>query len=371
MSFHDWTSVTRSPGARRSRSINAENPTGEPGRAAMAASALGPSRKGRPAIKLESGESATLADITGPGMIQHIWMTVPDRTAAGPWVLRDLVLRIWWDDSADGGDPAVEVPLGDFFCNGFGQRALVTSAAVVVAPTGGFNCYFPMPFHRRARIELSNDHPGPVDGIYYQIDYCLDDELDPRSSHFHAHWRRSNGTTAPGEDHVILDGVRGAGQYVGSYLGLTALERYWWGEGEVKFYLDSDGDHPTQCSTGLEDYAGGAWAFQDALRTDPAPRPVTFSAPYCGYPFYSDRDTTAASPFATSVAQSHGMYRWHLPDPVIFGERLKVTLQQIGAWDHGLFERADDISSVAYWYQDPGGQNSLPGLPPREQRRPR
>ncbi len=279
MSFHDWGSVLSAPGRRRSRSINAENPTGEPGRAATAASALGPGRKGRPAISLAAGETATLADITGPGIIQHIWMTVPDRTDAGPWVLRDLVLRIWWDEGDDGeqaGDPAVEVPLGDFFCNGFGQRALVTSAAVVVAPTGGFNCYFPMPFGRRARIELSNDHPGPVDGIYYQIDYCLDEDLDPDSSRFHAHWRRSNGTTGLGEDHIILDGVNGSGQYVGSYIGVTALERYWWGEGEVKFFIDSDGDHPTQCSTGLEDYAGGAWAFQDALRTDPPPKPITF-----------------------------------------------------------------------------------------------
>lgn len=374
MSFHDWGSVLSAPGRRRSRSINAENPTGEPGRAATASSALGPGRKGRPAISLAAGETATLADITGPGIIQHIWMTVPDRTDAGPWVLRDLVLRIWWDEGDDGeqaGDPAVEVPLGDFFCNGFGQRALVTSAAVVVAPTGGLNCYFPMPFGRRARIELSSDHPGPVDGIYYQIDYCLDEDLDPDSSRFHAHWRRSNGTTGLGEDHIILDGVNGSGQYVGSYIGVTALERYWWGEGEVKFFIDSDGDHPTQCSTGLEDYAGGAWAFQDALRTDPPPKPITFSAPYCGYPFYSDRDTTGASPFVTSVAQTHGMYRWHLPDPVIFHQRLTVTVQQIGAWQHGLFERSDDVCSVAYWYQQPGAQNTLPPLPSREQRRPR
>lgn len=368
MTDADWPALTRAPGPRRSRSINAENPTGAPGRAATTASALGPSRKGRPAIALEPGRSETLADIEGPGVIRHIWMTVPDRTEAGPWVLRDLVLRMWWDDDEQ---PGVEVPLGDFFCNGFGQRALVTSAPVVVAPTGGMNCYFPMPFRSRARIELTSEHPGPIGGIYYQIDYTVGDELPDDTAVFHAHWRRSNASTSLGEDHVILDGVTGSGSYVGTYIGLTALERYWWGEGEVKFYIDDDDAHPTQCSTGLEDYAGGAWAFQDALRSDPPPVPITFSAPYCGYPFYSAQDTTGASPFTTSTLQSHGMYRWHLPDPVIFHERLRITLQQIGAWDHGHFERCDDISSVAYWYQAAGGANDLPSLPARERRRPR
>ncbi|GAB2553329.1 glycoside hydrolase family 172 protein [Kribbella endophytica] len=363
----DWTALTRAPGRSRSRSINAENPTGAPGRAAMTASALGPSRKGRPAISLEPGETATLADIDGPGTIRHIWMTVPDKTAAGPWVLRDLVLRIFWDDDEA---PAVEVPLGDFFCNGFGQRALVTSVPIVVAPTGGMNCYFPMPFRQHARIELTNEHPGQVDGIYYQLDYTVDDELPEDTATFHAQWRRSNASTALAEDHVILDGIVGSGNYVGTYIGLTALERYWWGEGEVKFYLDDDTDYPSQCSTGLEDYAGGAWAFQDALRVDPPPVALTFSAPYCGYPFYSATDTTGASPFLTSTLQSHGMYRWHLPDPIIFRDRLKVTLQQIGAWDHGHFERSDDISTVAYWYQATG-ENSVVSLPPRAHRRPR
>ncbi|GAA0598662.1 DUF2961 domain-containing protein [Kribbella sandramycini] len=368
MTFADWNAVTKAPGRQRSRSINAENPTGAPGMAARTASALGPSRKGRPAIGLEPGETAVLAEIDGSGVIRHIWMTVPSGTAAGPWVLRDLVLRMWWDDAEQ---PAVEVPLGDFFCNGFGQRALVTSVPIVVAPTGGMNCYFPMPFRRRARIELTSEHPGQVGGIYYQIDYTVGDELGDDTAAFRAQWRRSNGSTAPAEDHVILDGISGSGHYVGTYIGLTALERYWWGEGEVKFYLDDDDAYPTQCSTGLEDYAGGAWAFQDALRVDPPPVALTFSAPYCGYPFYSAEDRTGASPFLTSTLQSHGMYRWHLPDPVIFHSTLKVTLQQIGAWDHGHFERADDISTVAYWYQPLADANVLPALPPTAQRRPR
>ena len=363
-----WDQILSHPGRRRSRSINAENPTGGAGAAATESSDLGPGRKGSPCVSIGSGQTVLLADIEGPGTVQHLWFTVPDRTAAGPWVLRDLVLRITWDDETT---PAVEVPLGDFFCNGLGQRALVTSEPIVVAPTGGMNCWFPMPFAARARIELVSDHPGPIDGVYYQIDYVLDPEQSPELGRFYAQWRRSNASTALGEDHLILDGVAGAGSYVGTYCTVTALERFWWGEGEVKFFLDDDTDHPTQCSTGLEDYAGGAWAFQDALRTDPPPKALTFSAPWCGYPLFSDSDTTGASPFVQSTAQSHAVYRWHLPDPVLFTDRIRVTVQQIGAWDHGLFERCDDVSSVAYFYLQPGGVAEWEGLPGREARRPR
>jgi hypothetical protein len=363
----DWNTLLRAPGRGRSRSFNAENPDGVPGAAARAASPLGVGRKGSPCVTVPAGSSVVLADIAGPGTIRHLWLTVPDRTDAGPWVLRDLVLRISWDDASNR---SVEVPLGDFFCNGFGARANVISAPIVVGSTGGMNCYFPMPFRSRARIELANEHPGDVPGVYYQVDCTLGDEIPADASYFHAQWRRTNGTGDLGQDHVILDGVEGAGHYVGTYIALTALQRYWWGEGEVKFYIDDDGDFPTQTSTGLEDYAGGAWAFQDELRTDPPPAPVTFSAPYCGYPYYSATDHTKASPFLTATPQSHGMYRWHLPDPVVFTERLRVTVQQIGAWDHGLFERSDDISTVAYWYQL--GVNTRPQrLPGRAQRCPR
>ncbi|MBF4563997.1 glycoside hydrolase family 172 protein [Plantibacter sp. VKM Ac-2876] len=361
-----WEQYFSAPTGVRSRSINAENPTGEPGQAAQAASALGVGRKGRPAISLVAGATATLAEIDGPGVIRHIWMTVPDATSAGPWVLRDLVLRITWERA---GSPAVEVPLGDFFCNGFGARTPVNSAAIVVASTGGMNCYFAMPFAEHAKVEIVNQHPGDVSGIYYQIDYTVGDELPAELARFHAQWRRSNGTTRPGEDHVILDGVEGSGQYVGTYIGLTALERYWWGEGETKFFIDDDTTFPSQTSTGLEDYAGGAWAFQDRLANDGPISPVLFSAPYSGYPYYSAEDTSGHSPFLRATPQSHGMYRWHLPDPVIFSAQLRVTLQQIGAWDHGHFERSDDISSVAYWYQT--GLTPARSLDSAAERRPR
>jgi hypothetical protein len=300
-------------------------------------------------------------------MIRHIWITVPDRTSAGPFVLRDLVLRMYWEGETQ---PSVEVPIGDFFCNGFATRALVTSEPIVVAPTGGMNSYFAMPFREHARITLESQHGGDIEHVFFQIDYTVGDELPEDLAHFHAQWRRSNGSLALGDDHVLVDGLTGAGHYVGSYIALTALERYWWGEGEVKFFIDDDRDYPTICSTGLEDYAGGAWAFQDHLGTFPEPTPLPFSAPYFGYPHAAARDVTGASPFATAMPPTHGMYRWHLADPIVFTERLTVTLQQIGAWDHGLFERSDDIASVAYWYQT-GVHAPFPALPSAAARRPR
>lgn len=350
-----------------SRSINAENPTGEPGSAAAASSHLGPGRKGSAYLPLPAGGSLTLADIEGPGVIRHIWITVPDRTEGGPFVLRDLVLRMYWDDEEQ---PSVEAPLGDFFCNGFAARALVTSEPIVVAPTGGMNSYIPMPFRRRARIVLDSEHAASIDHVFFQVDYTVGDDVPAGTPTFHAQWRRSNATTALGEDHVILDGVTGRGRYLGTYIGVAALSRYWWGEGEVKYFVDGDTDLPTLCSTGLEDYAGGAWAFQDELRTDPEPVPLTFSAPYCGYPFFSTRDETRAATFIQSTAPMHAVYRWHLPDPVWFERDFRATVQQIGVWDKGLFERVDDVFSVAYWYQtEPHA--AFPVLPEAAARVPR
>lgn len=348
----------------QSRSINAENPTGAPGAAASAASALGPGRKGRAFISLESGETAELANIVGPGVIRHIWMTVPDRTEAGPFVLRDLVLRMYWDEDRE---PSVEVPLGDFFCNGFATRAEVTSAPIVVAPTGGMNSYFPMPFRRSARITLTSEHAGDIEAVFYQIDYSLGDALADDVGIFHAQWRRSR--TAPGLDHVIVDGIRGAGAYVGTFVALTALGRFWWGEGEVKFFIDGDENLPTIAGTGLEDYVGGAWAFQDRLDRDSEPTVHTFSTPYFGYPQRETADRTRRSPYATAMPPAHGMYRWHLPDPVRFDHDLRVTLQQIGHDGTDLFERSDDICTTAYWYQrEPHAP--FPSLPKASLRRP-
>src|SRR4051794_3082039 len=171
----DILNLARHPRGARSHSINAENLSGALGAAAQASSHLGPGRKGSAWLPLPAGQTLTLADIDGPGVIRHIWITVTDRTPAGPFVLRDLVLRAYWDDS---DHPSVEVPLGDFFCNGFATRALVTSVPIVVAPTGGMNCYFPMPFRHSAMITLENQHGGDLSHVFYQIDYTTGDELD-------------------------------------------------------------------------------------------------------------------------------------------------------------------------------------------------
>ncbi|MBD7919139.1 DUF2961 domain-containing protein [Cellulomonas sp. Sa3CUA2] len=349
-----------------SRSITAENPTGGVGAGGRAASDLGPGRKGRPCLTLPQGVETTLADIDGAGTITHLWFTVADHTEAVGFVLRDLVVRMYWDGEET---PSVEVPLGDFFCCGAGARTLVTSAPIVVAPSGGFNSYFSMPFGSRARITVTNEHPVDVDGFFFQVDYTLDPSGASSPARFHAQWRRENPTTL-GVDYTVLDGVSGAGAYIGTFLSVTCLERYWYGEGEVKFYLDGDTEHPTICGTGLEDYAGGAWAFQDRLSSDVEPEVLTFSAPYCGYPQRLVNDTSRQSLYATPMAPVHSMYRWHLPDPVYFQDSIRVTLQQIGQTGPGLFERSDDVASVAYWYQT-SGRNEPRVFPARDQRRPR
>lgn len=344
-------------GGEESRAITPENSTGEKGRAAMSASHLGVGRKGSCCVPLESGETITLADIEGPGIIRHIWMTVPDKTAAGSFVMRDLVLRFYWDDEET---PSVECPVGDFFCNGFGERAIVNSMPICVNPTGGMNCYFEMPFRKHAKVTLTSEHPGFIKYIFYTFNYALTDVPDD-AMYFHARFNRER-STRRGVDYTVLDGVRGKGYYVGTYMALCALERYWWGEGEMKFFLDGDEEFPTVTSTGAEDYFGGAWAFLDRP-PHALPEAQCFNTLFAGYPYRSTRDATrdrfsAGKPnpnpmLATNddALPRHGLYRWHLPDPISFKEDLRVTFQDLGNDDIKLYEREDDISTVAYWYQ--------------------
>jgi len=311
------------------RSISAENPTGEKGGGAKvapdegsAASMLGPSWKVRPCITLEPGTTTTLADVEGPGIIQHIWITVK------PDAYRDTVLRFCWDAEET---PSVEVPLGDFFCNGHGLRYNVNSLPVAVNPAGGFNCYWPMPFRQRARVTIENQRWEPIDGFFYQITYALT-EVPENAAYFHAQWRRSM-TAREYPQHVILEGVQGQGHYVGTFLAWTQLSNGWWGEGEIKFYMDGDTDHPTICGTGTEDYFGGAWGFGGE----------TYSTPFLGYPLYRKEP---------GEVPRHGLYRWHVLDPIRFKRGLKTTIQALGWWPNGKFEPlTDDIASVGYWYQ--------------------
>lgn len=360
--------------ARRSnavtRSISAENPTGEPGKGGMTASKLGPKRKGRPCIDIEAGETAVLADIAGPGVIRHIWITCPRDAGGEPFVLRNLVVRCTWDDAQA---PAVEVPLGDFFGSGFGEVAVYSSEAMVVAPNGGLNCFIPMPFRERAVIEIVSEHGTTVEGFFYQIDYSLGDALDEDVMYFHSEWRRTNGDNERGVDHVIADVHGVAGSYVGTQVSLTQLERYWYGEGELKFFIDGDDEYPTICGTGLEDYVGGAWGFQDRMSGSSyeiSPTAITFNSPYLGYHQQVFADHSGVSPYAREMPPGHGMYRWHLHDPVRFESDLTITLQQIGDRGGHLFERRDDIVTVAYWYQA-GTADGDYRLPPMADRQPR
>ncbi len=351
----------------RSRSINAENPRGEKGRGGMSASILGPSRKGSPCIpKIESGKTALLAEIEGTGIIQHIWITVTNKTSDNNcFVLRDLVLRMYWDGEEN---PSVESPLGDFFCNGFGQGCLVNSYPIVVNPNRGMNSYFSMPFRTKAIITIENQSGENIHGFFYQVDYCLYNELLPETAYFHAQWRRER-LTEKGKDYTILDNVVGKGQYVGTYMALQTLERYWWGEGEIKFYLDGDMKYPTICGTGTEDYFGGAWSF--ASYEGGKMKETTYCTPFMGYPYYSAHDTIVTNEFHNDDSPPmRGFYRWHIMDPIRFEENLRVTIQQIGVNHRGLFERQDDVSTVAYWYQTEPHMK-FQKLPSREDRWPR
>ena len=326
----------------QSRSISPENFTGakgEGGKAtegtgAVPARELGQGWKVSPSINIPGHASVTLADIAGPGAIQHIWLTVH------PTAWRLLILRIYWDNEES---PSVEVPLGDFFCNGWGVRSNVSSLAVAVNPAGGFNSYWEMPFRQHARITVDSVVPDEIGGFYYSIDYVLTDVPDDMA-YFHAQWRRSH-PLAYMDVHTILDGVQGQGHYVGTYLAWGVNNNGWWGEGEIKFYLDGDGEWPTICGTGTEDYFGGAWNFEH-----PQGQYGQYSTPFLGLSQVITPDGLYQS------QQRFGMYRWHIMDPIRFREGLRVTIQALG-WraareDKGRYlPLQDDIASTAFWYQ--------------------
>jgi hypothetical protein len=338
-----------------SRSISAENPTGErgaggmatEGTGAVAARELGRGWKISPSVNLAASATVTLAEITGPGAIQHLWMTVH------PSAWRRLMLRCYWDQEET---PSVETPLGDFFCSGWGVRCNVNSLPIAVNPAGGFNSYWEMPFRRNARITLENLSPDPIPGFYYQIDYSLT-TVPEDHAYFHAQWRRSNPLPSM-QVHTLLDGVQGRGHYVGTYLAWGVNSNGWWGEGEIKFYLDGDGQWPTICGTGTEDYFGGAWNFEH-----PDGQYGSYSTPYLGLPQVIAPDGLYRS------QQRFGMYRWHVQDPIRFGQDLRVSIQALG-WRSALEGKSrylplqDDIASTAFWYQtEPHAPFSqLPGL---------
>ena len=339
--------------AGKTRLFSAENVYGEKGRGGMAevsdtpqpevvkigqeweksyraARDLGQKWKVRPCLTLAANSTTTIMDTAGPGRITHIWITVDRKT------YRDMILRIYWDGEET---PSVESPIGDFFCCGFSQPLQINALPINVNATGGMNCYFPMPFRKHAKITIENRRPEQWQGFFYAIS-MEEGPVGPDEAYFHAKFRRTNPLPYK-EDYLIIDNIRGQGHYVGTQMAWQQNNSGWWGEGELKAFIDGDGEFPTYCGTGTEDYFGGAWAFDG-----------NFSAPFLGYQDLMAGGLVGDKRPHNALGNRHSMYRFHIMDPIRFSQDLKVTMQALGWRSEGRYlPLQDDISSVAYWYQ--------------------
>ncbi len=321
----------------KSLSISPENPTGEKGKGgsategtgASAARELGRGWKISPSVDIGAGKTYTVAEINGAGAIQHIWMT-----PTGNW--RFSILRMYWDDEKD---PSVEVPLGDFFAMGWGKYARISSLAICVNPGSAFNSYWPMPFRRKAKITLENIDEKPMT-LFYQVDYSLA-PVPADAAYFHAQFRRVNPLPYK-QVYTIVDGVKGRGHYIGTYMAWGVHNNGWWGEGEIKFYMDGDKEFPTINGTGTEDYFNGSYDFEN----QETHQYEEFTSPYSGL-------AQVIKPDGLYHSQPRfGLYRWHIVDPIRFESDLRVTIQALGWRGEGRYlPLMDDIASVAYWYQ--------------------
>jgi len=318
-----------------SRSISFENPTGEKGGGGKAASHLGVGRKGFPAKTIDPGEIVTLCEIRGSGTIRHIWMT-------GSWtnlgrqsdttrheLLRSTIIRAYWDNQST---PSIECPLGDFMGFSHGKVQAYQSFVHSVGENGAFNIWLAMPFVESARITLTNESEKSFN-LYYQIDYTINDKHPEDIGRLHVCFRRENPTQLK-RDFEVLPKRSGNGRYIGTVLGVRSLEKNWWGEGEIKIYLDGDTDFPTICGTGSEDYVGLSYGIQQTSHLYHG----------CSYNYW---DQTKNNGFVS-------MYRWHLVDPVYWQRDCRITIQQIG-WSPeapgNLYERQDDWSAATFWYE--------------------
>ena len=334
----------------RSFSVSPENFTGEKGKGGMATEGTGKSAarelgvgwKVSPSVYIEAGKTFTMADIKGMGAIRHIWLT--DSAPAG----RLFILRIYWDGS---DTPSVEVPLSDFFASAsYTEFRQLSSLAVCNNPGKGMNCYWEMPYRKGFRMTVENTSTQGII-LYYQID-CEEKEIGEDALYFHAQFRRSN-PLPYGACHTILDNIKGCGQYVGTYLYWGVHNNGWWGEGEIKFFLDGDTDYPTICGTGTEDYICGAYNF------DVKGQYTEFSTPYSGLSKVDSTDPIY------KACRRFNMYRWHIQDPIYFEKDIRVTIQALGWRSEGRYlPLTDDISSVAYWYSDTL-EDEYPTLPDR------
>jgi hypothetical protein len=343
-----------------SRSISFENPTGEPGQGGKAASELGVGRKGAPNKRIQPGEEVVLCDIKSPGTIRHIWMT-------GEWtnfewleskeerteLLRSTVIRAYWDGQEH---PSIECPLGDFMGFAHSKVTPYQSALHSIGENGAFNFWLPMPFTEGAKITLTNESELAF-WLFYQIDYTINDAHPDDVGRLHVCFRRENPTTLK-EDFELLPQRNGKGRYIGSVMGIRTLHPGWWGEGEVKIYMDGDTDFPTIAGTGSEDYVGLSYGIQNTMYTYHG----------CNLLYTSDSTVRALDIQANKEVDMNrqyiSMYRWHLPDPIYWKEECRITIQQIGCC---LYERQDDWSTATFWYE-PVPSAPLPEMPDREER---
>ena len=368
------------PAKRRSpRWASFENPSSAKGAAAQS----NQSAKGHAFDSVKAGQSVVLLDYKGRGVIRRIWLTINDRS---PEMLRSMTLAMYWDGAQK---PAVLAPLGDFFSISHGQMCVFENALFSNPEGRSFNCNIPMPFQRGARVVLSNESSHDLPHLFYDIDFEGDDNLPKNALYFHCYWSRLLKTRI-GEDFEFLPRVQGRGRFLGVNFGVMANPVYegsWWGEGEVKMYLDGDNAHPTLAGTGTEDYVGSAWGLGK------------FAQRFQG------------CPVAVATNRMWSLYRFHIPDPVFFEKELKVTIQPMGGSGRnqvrefvkkGLplkpvsvdsngkftrllepnapklndenfpdgwvnFYREDDYCATAYFYLDRPA-NELPPLPPLEVR---
>jgi hypothetical protein len=341
----------------QSRSISFENPAGAIGDGGKTSNHLGVGRKGFPAKEIAPGETVTLCEIEGPGTIRHMWMTGGWKD--NPELLRSTVVRAYWDGQKH---PSIECPVGDFMGLAHGKVTSYQSYVHSVGENAALNIWLPMPFIRGAKITLTNESKTPF-VLFYQIDYTINDKHDENTGRLHVCFRRENPTTLR-EDFEILPTRKGKGRFIGAVIGIRTLYTDWWGEGEIKIYMDGDKEFPTICGTGSEDYIGLSYGIQQ----------TAFLNHGCNLNFSSGSAIKVKDLNTGKLKEMHrqyiSMYRWHLPDPVYWEKECRITIQQIGwsqEFKNQLFERQDDWSSATFWYE-PVPSDPLPEFPSVEQR---
>ncbi|MGA3031921.1 MAG: glycoside hydrolase family 172 protein [Terracidiphilus sp.] len=298
-------------------------------------------------VVVDPGQTATLLDIQGAGVVTHVWFTI---NSPDPMHLKNLVLRAWWDGEAS---PSIEAPIGDFFGLGSGEYFLYQSALLSVAPVKALNAYFQMPFATAARITVTNQGAQRTQSLYFAIDYVTLPSLPSGLGRFHAQYRQaapckgivSDGKNLSGRDNYVFVEAAGKGHFVGVTQAVVQNENGWFGEGDDMIFVDGDA-MPTINGTGTEDYFNGAWGFAGQA----------FANLHQGSPYVVDPER---------IGGRYCLYRWHIESPIAFEKSIKVTIEHGNAND-----RSDSFYSTAYWYQtEPHA--AFPALPAPADRVPR